>query len=310
MSRVVWWDPGMESLGPAVAALGVFDGVHLGHQALVRDAVGIARSRGVSSVVVTFDRDPDQVVTPASAAPQLLSLDDKLAELSRLEADVVLVMPFTPQLASTAPLAFLDEVLLGAMAPEAVVVGYDFRFGHRAEGDVDVLVRYGADRGFTVVAHELVRDADGPVTSTRIRAAIVDGEVRLAARLLGRPHRLHGEVVHGRGVGASLHAPTANIVTDAFAAVPGDGVYAGRARVAEGGVWHPAAISIGAPPSFPDATDLVEVHLIGHSGDLYGSTLTVEFRDRLRALRRFETRDELIEAIAADLRRVLDSVDG
>jgi riboflavin kinase/FMN adenylyltransferase len=154
--------------------------------------VALARDLEALSAVVTFDRDPDQVVTPATVAPQLLELDDKIELLAALGADVVLVMPFTHDLARTPPLTFLDEVLLGSMEPAGVVVGYDFRFGHRAEGDVDLLVRYGASRGFSVVAHNLVADSDGPVTSTRIRGLVSAGDVVSAARLLGRPHRVTG----------------------------------------------------------------------------------------------------------------------
>jgi len=304
MTRTITWREGMEGLGAAVAALGVFDGVHVGHQALVRDAVALARSKDALAVVVTFDRDPDQVVTPASASPQLLDLDDKLELLAGLGADVVLVMPFTADLAATAPLVFLDEVLLGSMMPLAVVVGYDFRFGHRAEGDVDVLVRYGAEHGFSVVAHELVRDDGSPVSSTRIRALVREGDVAEAARLLGRPHRVKGEVGHGRGEGTALDAPTANLIVPPYAALPSDGVYAGRATV--DGVTYPAAISVGVPPSFPEATDVFEVHLVGFTGDLYGRGLTVEFLQRLRDQRRFEDPAELAAAIARDIGRVRD----
>jgi riboflavin kinase/FMN adenylyltransferase len=285
-----------------VAALGVFDGVHVGHQALVRDAVQLARTRDAAAVVVTFDRDPDQVVVPAAAAPQLLDLDDKLEALSRLGADTILVVPFTPEISATAPLVFLDEVLLEAMTPEAVVVGYDFRFGHRAEGDVDTLVRYGAEHGFTVVAHELVREGGEPVSSTRIRALIASGRVEDAASLLGRPHRLKGEVVHGRGEGAELDAPTANIAIGPFAALPGDGVYAGRATV--DGTAYPAGISVGVPPTFPEAADTLEAHLIGFRGDLYGRTLALEFLARMRDQRRFVSPSELAEQIRADLDEV------
>jgi riboflavin kinase/FMN adenylyltransferase len=292
----------MTAMGPAVAALGVFDGVHVGHQALVHDTVALARDEGVPAVVVTFDRDPDQVVTPASASPQLLTLEDKLALLLQAGADLVLVMPFTNELAQTPPLVFLDEVLLETMTPRCVVVGCDFRFGHRAEGDVDILVRYGAAHGFSVVAHDLVHDAGAPVTSTRIRTLVAEGEVREAARLLGRPHRVTGEVGHGRGEGAELDAPTANLVTAPFTALPAAGVYAGRTRI--DGIGYPAAVSVGVPPSFPDSTDTLEVHLLGFRGDLYGRTLTVEFLERLRAQRAFTDPRELADAIRADIAQV------
>lgn len=299
MTDVVHWEPGMKALGRCVVALGVFDGVHLGHQALVHDAIALARAERVRSVVLTFDRDPDQVVSPGTAMAQLLDLDDKLSLLACLGSDIVLVVPFTERLAATAPLVFLDEVLLQTMEPVAVTVGYDFRFGHRAEGDVDVLVRYGADHGFTVVAHQLVSDDEGPITSTRIRRLAQAGDVAGAARLLGRPHRLRGIVVHGRGEGAELDAPTANLVTAPFAALPAHGVYAGRVEL--DGVDYAAAVSVGLPPSFPDATSDLEVHLIGYRGDLYGRTITVELIEYLRPQRHFDDPRELASAIRADV---------
>jgi riboflavin kinase/FMN adenylyltransferase len=276
--------------------------VHIGHQALVSDAVELAHAEHVRSVVLTFDRDPDQVVSPAAAMAQLLDLDDKLSLLALQGADVVLVVPFTEHLAATAPLVFLDEILLQTMTPVAVAVGYDFRFGHRAEGDVDVLVRYGAAHGFTVVAHQLVSDEEGPITSTRIRRLVQAGDVAGAARLLGRPHRLRGLVVRGRGEGAELDAPTANLVTAPYAALPAHGVYAGRVEL--DGVTYPAAVSVGLPPSFPDATSDLEVHLIGFRGDLYGRTIGVDLLEFLRPQRRFDNPKELAEAIRADIERV------
>lgn len=302
MSRTVLWTPQTPSVGPACAALGVFDGVHVGHQALVRDTVRIAAAEECLSVVVTFDKDPDQVVSPATAAPQLLDLEDKLTFLAELGPDAILVIPFDAAIAAMAPLVFLDSVLLQTLRPVSVVVGYDFRFGHRAEGDVDTLVRYGREHGFTVVAHDLV-SADGePVTSTRTRRLVASGDVAGAAALLGRPHRVKGDVVHGRAAGAGLGAPTANLAVAPFAALPRGGVYAGRVTV--DGVVYAAGISAGAPPTFPIATADFEAHLIGFAGDLYGRTVTVEFVERLREQIAFASEAELADAIAADLERV------
>jgi riboflavin kinase/FMN adenylyltransferase len=302
MTRTLWWHTGMEPLGRAVVALGVFDGVHIGHQTLVHDAVARARAVDALAIVVTFDRDPDQVVAPASASPQLLSLDDKLAFLEASGTDVVLVMPFTDELARTSPLVFLDEVLLQSMEPVGVVVGCDFRFGHRAEGDVGVLTRYGRDHGFIVAPHELVLEGGIPITSTRIRSLVAAGDVAEAARLLGRAHRVTGEVVHGRGEGAQLDAPTANLAVDPFAALPADGVYAGRTEI--DGITYAAAVSVGVPPSFPEATDTLEVHLLDFRGDLYGRTLTVEFLQRLRDQKAFDDPMALAAAIRQDIEQV------
>jgi riboflavin kinase/FMN adenylyltransferase len=302
VSAITWWEPGIEPLGPCVVAIGVFDGVHVGHQALVRDTVALAREQNVRSVVVTFDRDPDQVVSPATAMAQLLDLDDKLSLLASQGSDVVLVVPFTESLAATPPLVFLDRVLLETMTPVAVAVGRDFRFGHRAEGDVDVLIRYGAAHGFEVLAHELVRDAEGPVTSTRIRRLVESGDVAKAALLLGRPHRIRGLVVCGRGEGVELDAPTANLVIAPFAALPAHGVYAGRVEL--DGAEYAAAVSVGRAPSFPEATAELEVHLIGFRGDLYGRNITVELLGYLRPQRPFATSAELAAAIRDDIETV------
>lgn len=299
MTRIVRWEPGMTSLGRAVVSIGVFDGVHIGHQALIRDAVALARERRVSSAVVTFDLDPDRVVDPEHAAPQLLDLDEKLALISRLEPDVVLVVSFTGGLARTTPEGFLDTLLLRAFEPVATVVGFDFRFGAGAAGDLDTLAAYGARHGFEVVGHPLVRAGGEPVTSTRIRALIAAGDVASAAKLLGRPHSLTGTVVSGRHEGTALGAPTANLDPPSYAALPRDGVYAGRTVI--DGVAFAAAVSAGAPPTFPGACSAVEVHVIGFSGDLYGRRLTVELIDRLRDLSRFDSAEALSAAIATDL---------
>ena len=301
MTRVLTLRARMEPLGPAVAAVGVFDGVHIGHQALIRDAVMLARAKDALSVVVTFDRDPDQVVDPMSATTQILDLDDKLTLLEAQDPDLVLVVPFDEALAAMPPLVFLDEVLAASMRPVAAVVGYDFRFGHRAEGDVDLLVRYGAEHDFTVLAHDLVRVGGEPVTSTRIRALVAAGDVVGAAALLGRPHRLKGMVVPGRHAGRDLGAPTANLQIATYAALPADGVYAASTVV--DGVAYPAAVSVGVPPTFPDAEAVLEVHVVGFDGDLYGRTLGVEFLDRIRDQRRFVTAEALAEQIAADVAR-------
>lgn len=302
MTRVVHTGDGTPHIGASTLALGVFDGVHLGHQALVRDAVALAAERGVGSCVLTFDRDPDQVVMPDRAAPQLMTLDDKVAALVDLGPDAVLVVPFTEALAALTPEGFLHDVVLAAVTPVTCIVGHDFRFGNRATGDVSVLRELGDRHGFDVVARELLTSGGVPVTSSRIRELVATGDVVAAARLLGRLHRVAGEVVHGRGEGYALGAPTANIRTARFAAVPGDGVYAAYATL--GTKRFPSAVSLGVPPTFPDATDICEAHLIGYDGPpFYGERVTLEFVERLRSQRRFEREEDLAAAIAADVDR-------
>ncbi|MCG2807843.1 MAG: riboflavin biosynthesis protein RibF, partial [Coriobacteriia bacterium] len=310
--EVIEWEQGCENLGRSVAAIGVFDGVHLGHAALIADTVALAQKRGARSVVVTFDRDPDQVVTPEAAAPQLLSLPEKIELVGELGADVVLVFPFCMRMAEMAPKRFLDDVFMSALEPVVVLVGRDFRFGNRASGTVETLSEYGASAGFEVIPHELVVIGGEPVTSTRIRRLVSHGQVESADVLLGRLHRLHGRVGHGRGEGASvLGVPTANIRPEQHAAVPADGVYAGWASVA--GRRYPAAISVGVPPSFPEAHDYLEAHLLGFEGDLYNTDIMLEFARRLRAQEAFDSTDALAARIRADIEHVAlmaDPADG
>lgn len=306
MSQVVWHGTDDASLGEAAVALGVFDGVHVGHQALIRDAVETAADEGVSCCVVTFDRDPDQVVTPASAAPQLTSLEQKLTLISELGPDVVLVVPFDAALAAVQPEAFIDDVLMRVLVPRVVIVGEDFRFGAHAAGDVATLRSCGARDGFEVIAHALVTREDAPVTSTRIRRLVAEGDVETATRLLGRPHRLDGDVVPGRSRGRRLGAPTANLEFDSRMALPGSGVYAARVRH-EGRVYR-AAVSVGLPPTFEDSTSLFEAHLLDFQGDLYGSSLEVEFISRIGDHRHYGAEADLAAAIAgfvADVRRLV-----
>jgi riboflavin kinase/FMN adenylyltransferase len=308
VSRVVRWTPDVAPLGEAVVTIGVYDGVHVGHQALVAATVAEARRLSAASAVVTFDRDPDRVVDPAHAAPQLLELDDKLELLAALGPDVVLVVPFDEHVAAMPPLAFLDGVLATALTPVAALVGHDFRFGARAAGDLRIFAAYGEAHGFTVTGHPLVSIGGAPVTSTRIRALVAAGDVEGAAALLGRPHRLRGSVVSGRGEGAGLGAPTANLETPSYAALPSDGVYAGRTTI--DGVSHPVAVSVGVPPTFPGAACRLEVHVLDFAGDLYGRALEVEFLARLRDQRSFDTAEDLSAAIAADIARVREVASG
>jgi riboflavin kinase/FMN adenylyltransferase len=301
---IVNWQPGTEPLGSAVAAIGVFDGVHLGHQELLRDTVADARARGVRAVAVTFDRDPDQIVSPTTAARQLLTLVDKLGAISRTGVDAVVIVPFTHELSQLPPEAFLQDVLLAALTPIAVHVGSDFRFGKKAAGDVFTLRHAGAKYGFEVVPHELVISGGTPVTSTRIRALVAAGDIAQATALLGGHPEVAGIVHRGRGQGASLGFPTANVVPLHYAAMPADGVYAGRAVLTDGSRWI-AAVSVGSAPMFPQATDTLEVHLIDFQGDLYGQAITVKFFERLRDQHTYGTLDELKAAIAEDVARTL-----
>ena len=197
---------------------------------------------------------------------------------------------------------FVRDILAAAVDPRVVVVGTDFRFGNRASGTVSTLVRIGADIGFEVVAHDLVEVDGEPVTSTRIRSLVADGDMRSATELLGREHRVTGRVTKGRGAGAELVVPTANIVPVRHSAVPADGVYAGRAFVGKNPAS--AAISVGAPPTFPGARHIIEAHLLDFDGDLYHTELTVTFAERLRDLAVFDDPRELKSQVLGDIGQV------
>ncbi len=307
-ARIITWEHTTPSLGAAVVAIGVFDGVHLGHQALIAASAISAAQHRVPCVALTFDRDPDQVITPDAASPQLLALADKCTFLGDAGADIVLVIPFDTAIASMPPEEFVSSVLLSTCAPLAVHVGSDFRFGRFADGTVEDLEELGRSEGFAVSAHELVRLDSSPVTSTRIRALIADGAVEDAARLLGRTHRIGGMVVRGRGEGYSLlGVPTANILPEEHAALPSDGVYAGTALVGDRS-W-PAAISVGIPPTFPSAHDSLEAHLIGFRGDLVHRHITLQIERRIRAQLHFADPTDLARAIRADIAEIASATE-
>ena len=294
---IVPWAPDAQPLGRCVVAIGAFDGVHLGHQQLIRDLIARARVFNTLAVVLTFDRDPELVVMPEQAAPQIMRLDDRLEALVTLGADALLVVPFDQHVAALSPDRFVDELLLHACTPLELAVGEGFRFGARAAGDVAELARLGMTRGFGVHVQPLVSRNGLVVSSTRIRTLLSEGAVADAAALLTRPHRVRGTVVHGRGEGrAVLGIPTANLETDPSAALPAEGVYAGVAHVGEQTL--PAAISVGRAPTFDAAHELVEAHLIGYAGPpLYGTELVLDFYERLSSQQRFATTEGLISAI-------------
>jgi len=301
--------------GPGTAVtIGAYDGVHLGHRALLRDLSARAEEAGLSSVVVTFDRHPAYVVRPGSAPKQLTSLGQKLELLGDC-VDRTLVVPFDAARAEESAEDFVKEVLVDALSARLVVVGEDFHFGHGRRGNVELLRRLGAEYGFEVVGVGLTGDGTDPVSSTRIRSLIAEGDVEGAARLLGRPHEVRGPVVRGDGRGGpELGFPTANLAVADDIALPADAVYAGHYRRPDGSV-HQAAISVGRRPTFYEpgtAPVLVEAYLLHFDGDLYGEEARVSFAHRLRAEQRFDSIEELVAQMRADVaatERVLASAD-
>jgi len=303
--------------GTAVS-IGAYDGVHLGHRALLRDLSARAEAAGLSTVVVTFDRHPAGVVRPESAPPQLTDLEQKLELLAACGVERTYVVAFDRARADETAEDFVKEVLVDELDARLVVVGEDFHFGHGRTGNVALLTELGLRYGFEVVGARLTGDgtASGPsvpVSSTRIRTLVAEGDVVGAAALLGRPHEVRGPVVRGDGRGGpQLGFPTANLSIADDIALPADGIYAGHFTRADGTV-HDAAISVGRRPTFYEpgtAPVLVEAYLLKFDGDLYGEHSRVSFVDRLRGDRKFESVDALIAQMhqdAAAAERVLSA---
>jgi riboflavin kinase/FMN adenylyltransferase len=295
--------PGTPGPGTAVT-IGAYDGVHLGHRALLRDLCDRAEVAGLSSVVVTFDRHPAYVVRPESAPKQLTGLEQKLELLADCGVDRTVVVPFDEERANETAEDFVKEVLVDQLSARLVVVGEDFHFGHGRKGNVGLLRELGARWGFEVIGVGLTDDGAEPVSSTRIRALLAAGDVEEAARLLGRLHEVRGPVVRGDGRGGpELGFPTANLEIPDDIALPADGVYAGHFRRADGSMHH-AAINVGRRPTFyePDAAPvLVEAHLLHFDGDLYGEPSRVCFAHRLRDELRFDSVEGLIAQMHQDV---------
>ncbi len=283
-----------------VVALGNFDGVHLGHQAVLRRAVEEGRKRGVRVVAATFDPHPRVVLTPGWQPKLLTTLGLRREALLRYGADEVWVIPFDEELSAKSPEEFVLDVLVGEIGAQAIVVGENFRFGHRAAGDLGDLRRVMRSSGGEAYGVAVRNEGhEGGISSTRIRHLLAGGEVEEAARLLGRPYLLRGEVVLGDRRGRSIGFPTANVMVDPAVIVPARGVYAGLVRV--GKDVHAACTNVGVAPTFDRGESRVEAYLLDFQGDLYGSIVDVSFAHRIRSERRFSGVEELIEQIARDV---------
>jgi riboflavin kinase/FMN adenylyltransferase len=275
---------------PRRVAVGEFDGVHLGHRAVIGDA----------DTVLTFDPHPRAVVTP-DAAPKLLTpLPIKADIMAGLDVSELVVIPFDGAFAAQTPEAFVDDILVAQLGADQVRVGENFRFGHQAKGDVAYLQSRSE---FTTVVAEMV-EVDGEiVSSTHIRGLIVAGDVERAARFLGLPFHLRGIVQHGDKRGRTLGFPTANIVPDNRLVYPGNGIYACRAALEIDGEWQwwPAAVNIGVRPTFVTGRGvLIEAYIIGYEGDCYGQELRLVFLRRIRGEKRFDSVDALVEQMGRD----------
>jgi riboflavin kinase / FMN adenylyltransferase len=294
--------------GRSVVTVGVFDGVHRGHQQLISSAVERGRERGLPTVLVTFDPHPAELIRPGSHPARLTSLRRRADLVAELGVQAFCVLPFTTELLRQEPAEFAHEVLVERLHAADVVVGRNFTFGHRAAGDVAMLTELGSRFGFGVSGLELISDDNVTFSSTYIRSCIDAGDVVAAAAALGRPHRVDGVVVHGDRRGRLLGFPTANIATAPYTALPADGVYAGRFAIADR--LLPAAISVGTNPTFSGRERTVEAYVLDVDEDFYGFDVAVDFAHRLRGMERFDDVDALVEQMRLDVERTRELLGG
>ena len=290
------------SRGTAVA-IGKFDGVHLGHQMILSRLNRVADARQLDAVAFTFANNPLSLLRPEECPVPLMSTSQRLAAIASTGVSACVMVEFDEALASTPADDYVAQILVAKLRARHVIVGEDFRFGHRGAGDIELLERMGETHGFAVEVVNSVDDPEiGRISSTAVRRAIEGGDAELATRMLGRPLAVEGDVVHGEARGRDLGFPTANLGGDIEGLVPADGVYAGWATVGEEA--HPAAISVGTNPTFTDVgQSRVEAFLLDFSGDLYGKRLRVSFTHYLRGMVTYTGEADLIAQMHDDVAR-------
>jgi len=289
-----------------VLTIGNFDGIHLGHRAIMDTIIERARSLGGESVVLTFDPHPRKVLQPNRAPSLLATREQKLEALEAIGIDVVILQPFDLEFAKTSPEDFVHKIVFDRIDPAEVFVGYDFHFGRDREGSMAALSQIGARLGFSVTIIPEIRINDRDVNSTRIRSLLAEGEVEEAANLLGRPFSVRSKVLEGERRGRTLGFPTANLAPK-NEILPAVGVYAGEFRILLEGqsadTRHPAVINVGNRPTFyKEGRLLAEAHLLDFDGDLYGLPVELSFCHRLRQEQKFPGPEELKVQIAADIK--------
>lgn len=296
-------------LRQCVVTMGIFDGVHKGHSAVLGRAISRAKTRGLMSVALTFDPHPVTVHNPDSPIHLVTTLEDRLDRLAAAGIDAVFVQHYTLDYAQASPEEFVVNQLVGQLHAAEVVVGEDARFGKNNAGDGRLLAALGTKYGFDVELVADVGDESGERwSSTRVRQLLSEGDVAGSARVLGRPHRIRGEVVHGFQRGRELGFPTANLAGNKLGEVPGDGVYAGwlvrSVPASTAAEYLPAAISVGTNPQFDGQERTVEAHVLGRADlNLYGEHIAIDFIERLRPMLAFDSLDELLAQMDDDLRQ-------
>jgi riboflavin kinase/FMN adenylyltransferase len=287
--------------GESAVTIGFFDGVHRGHQAVIRRVVEVARARSLRAVAVTFDRHPLQTLSPGKTPLLLTTLRRKAALIEELGIDVLFVLEFTDEVSRWPPEEFVDRILARGLGARHVTVGTNFTFGHKAAGNFQVLADLGAAHGFSVEPVALFKADGRPVSSTSVREALAEGDLDWPEQALGRRYAVEGQVVAGAGRGKGLGYPTANLRIPDGILIPGRGVYAGRAAI--GGRWWAAAINVGINPTFGGVPLHVEAYVLDFDGNLRGQVVTVEFWARLREELRFDSPGELTRQIGQDVER-------
>ncbi len=293
---------GLESFppdaAPSAVALGAFDGIHLGHRAILGTAVAQARQDKLRALACTFDRHPMEILQPDRAPVPITTLEERLELIAGAGIDTTVVIPFTPAVAGIEAKAFVQDVLVGTLKAREIVVGFNHRFGRGARGDAQLLETLAGPLGFRAhIVPALLVDGVA-VSSSEIRAALQRGDLPSAARFLGRPYSIRGEVVRGAGRGRTLGFPTANVKTERPLGLP-VGVYVCRLLVA--GREHQAVVNVGFRPTFGETELAVEAHVLDFTGDLYDETVTLTFIRRLREERKFPSVDALKAQIALDV---------
>ncbi|MFK3671243.1 bifunctional riboflavin kinase/FAD synthetase [Leifsonia aquatica] len=292
-----------DGFGPSAVTIGKFDGVHSGHRAVIGRLREVAADRGLTATVITFDRNPLKLIAPEKCPASLVSNGQKLDLLSGTGIDATLMVAFDQALAALEPEEFVQRILVDRLHAAEVLVGSDFRFGHRGAGDVRLLRELGEKYGFAVELIDDVRPEHGRrVSSTWIRELLADGDVAHAAELLGHIPTLRGVVVHGAARGRELGYPTANLSPESEGLIPADGVYAGW--LTDGDETYPAAISVGNNPTFEGVPHKqVEAYVLDRELDLYGHCVEVSFVERIRGMVAYQGVEPLIAQIADDVEK-------
>ncbi len=292
---------------PAVVAIGMFDGVHLGHQAVVSEARKLATELGLACVVFTFVTHPRTVLRPDTPIPLLTTWEEKSERLANMGVDLLVGAQFTQSFAEIGAEDFVRRILQEQLHARHVVVGYNFAFGHNQSGTVDTLRQLGPAHGFDVTIVPPFTADEGAISSSRIRKLLAMGHIEEANRLLGRPYSLTGVVVQGDQRGRLLGFPTANVQVDDQKLLPAFGVYAGHANW--DGQSNPCVVNLGMRPTFDPPQLRIEAHLLDFNGDLYGRRMTLDLLHRLRPEQAFKGVDALVAQIRADVRQATELLD-